>query len=76
MELTIEKALEIQSKQLLEWSTVLQPTVYKQVATIVHNQNLVPKIVKNPHQIPRGNDITTIVRNISIGNLELYESYL
>ncbi len=73
MELTIEKALEIQSKQLLEWSTVLQPTVYNQVTTIVHNQNLG---IKNPHQIPRGNDITTIVRNISMGNLELYESYL
>jgi hypothetical protein len=67
-EFTLERALSIQDSDLRWWSIILKEDVYKEVHRIVKGRN---EGITNPFQICRGSDISTIVLNISLGNLEL-----
>lgn len=69
-EFTLEKAISFQDENLRHWKTVLNEDTYQKVYRIVKGKN---NGITNPYQICRGLDISTIVVNISMGNLELYE---
>jgi hypothetical protein len=68
--LTLEKALEYQENDLKTWGNVLNSTTYEKLVRIIKTKN---KGITNPYQICRGNDIDTIVRNLSMGNDYLYD---
>jgi hypothetical protein len=68
-EFTLKDSLRHQEWDLKNWETVLKTEVFANVKKIVLARN---EGVTNPYQICRGSDISTIVSNISMGNLDLY----
>lgn len=71
--LTLEQSIQYQVKDLEEWKNVLRPDVFEKLVRIVKKKN---KGISNPYQICRGNDIDTIVRNLSMGNDYLYDEHV
>jgi hypothetical protein len=67
---TLEKSLSIQQQHLNEWKTVLKPEIYEQVEEIVKKRNVG---ITNPYLVCRGSDISNIISNIAMGNIEIYQ---
>ena len=67
---TLDVALSIQDDHLKEWGTVLKPEIHIKVCEIVKKRNIG---ITNPFQVCRGTDISNIVQNIAMGNIEIYQ---
>jgi hypothetical protein len=67
---TLDKALGFQEQHLNEWKTVLKPEIYEQVEEIVKKRNVG---ITNPYLVCWGSDISNIISNIAIGNIEIYQ---
>jgi hypothetical protein len=63
-ELSVEKGIEIQQRHLAEWKIVLKEEVYRELVLWTMEKNLE---AKTGYDIRRGSDLSTWVRNYSIG---------
>jgi hypothetical protein len=63
-ELSVEKGIEIQQRHLAEWKIVLKENVYNELVLWTMEKNLE---AKTGYDIRRGSDLSTWVRNYSIG---------
>lgn len=62
----MQKMIEVQTEQLLQWSTVLRPECMAKLRQFAHDSN---KEAETPWDIRRGTDLDQFVANMRNGQI-------
>jgi hypothetical protein len=63
---TVEQAIEVQTRQLNEWKTVLKPEIHSVLVEYAQSGNEYAKVSNNTNDIIRGSRLSCFIGNVAI----------